>query len=88
LHLDNVQFKDGQTLEDGLLYFCLRKLERVSLRNARHGSHQAYRPPRLPESALISFVRHAPVLRWLRSSLSPNNKASLIKERPGVRLAS
>jgi hypothetical protein len=73
------------------------QLERLSIRNAYyyyccHNSHRrcSYDDrllERLPQNALIKFVRNAPPsLRWFRSDLSTENIDMLRKERPEIEL--
>jgi hypothetical protein len=42
----------------------------------------------LPQRAIVDFVRRAPNLRWLRSDLTPENVATLQRERPDVAFVS
>ena len=61
-------------------------LERVSIRHAKYGfSGHKISPMKLPQNALIKYIRKAPrSLRWFRSDLSAENIKMLQLERPGI----
>ena len=60
-------------------------LERVSIRNARGASFRFPERRRIPQNALIKFVRNAPsTLHWFRSDLSTANIQLLRLEKPGI----
>lgn len=64
-----------------IMYFCKKKLERVSLKNAKcyiFGKD----PLPIPQEGLIKFVRLTPTLRWFRSDLTPANVGVLKTEFP------
>ena len=66
---------------------CTSKvLERVSIKNAKYGSdHEQEDFPAIPQTALIKYVRKAPIsLRWFRSDLSDENITMLQHERPDI----
>jgi hypothetical protein len=81
---------------------CAGTLERVSIRNARYYVHDfrgrrknEAQPPvfrnaakDLSQRAIVDLVRRAPNLRWLRSDLTPENGATLQRERPDVAFVS
>jgi hypothetical protein len=61
------------------------QLERLSLRNARYYYMDNLSNVRdIPQSVIITFVRRAANLTWLRSDLTPENVAMLQRERPNV----
>jgi hypothetical protein len=68
-----------------IFHYCCKKLGRVSIRNAKwyiYGSE----PTRIPQNALIKFVRSVPSLRWFRSDLTRENMNMLQLERPEIEL--
>merc|ERR1712232_1534627 len=65
--------------DDDFVFGRCTSVERLSIRNAcLYGK-------RLPQNALIKFVRNAPSsLRWFRSDLTKQNIHVLQKGRPGI----
>ena len=67
---------------------CTSKvLERVSIKNAKYGRdpEQQVDLPAIPQTALIKYVRNAPIsLRWFCSDLSDKNITMLQHERPDI----
>ena len=67
-----------------IFHRCCNSLERVSIRNAKLIAFIGY--CKVPQHALIKFVRMVPSLRWFRSDLTQDNMNMLRLERPEVEL--
>lgn len=69
-----------------IFYLCCKKLERVSIRNAKYTDEIApVEVKRITQKALIKFVRNtSTTLRWFRSDLTPINIAELRKDYPKI----
>ena len=88
---ENVQETHGRSRSAAenrtLLDECNSRLEKISLLNAKYsnGRREQFR---LPQIALIKFVRNTPTLKWFRSDLSPSNLDILRHERPEIEFVS
>jgi hypothetical protein len=85
-------FDSASYSNNGADWVLLREytnLERVTLKNATYLERYGRRSgnsywKKLPQEALIKFVRHTPKLRWFCSDLTQDNIAILKEERPEV----
>ena len=60
-------------------------LERVSIKNARYSKIGCCTRIKIPQTALIKFIRNSPSsLRWFRSNLSRKNRTMMRSERPEI----
>ena len=72
-----------------LFYNCCKVLERLSIRKAKYATVFGDRPKKIPQDALIKFVRNAPpTLKWFRIDLTEENMDILRLEQPGIELLS
>jgi hypothetical protein len=97
LHLDDCRFYNpvrepygadeqinGNRMNMRMWMFC-KRLERLSIKNARTWNcYMGAGAQPLSQCMIINFVRHTPILRWLRSDLTEENVAMLQQERPDV----
>ena len=85
-----IQFDTDGIPNNFFLCQCSQSLERVSVKNSQYwASGRPMRtdqdPPRLPQTTLMKFIRHAPPsLTWFRSDLSQENIEVLRLERPEI----
>jgi hypothetical protein len=71
-----------------LFYFCNKKLQRVSVKNATYHVYGSKVRKPLSQVGLIKFVRATASLRWFRSDLYADNAAILKLERPEIKFVS
>ena len=84
IHMDNHTFSIVGCPSLRIFDFCIKKLERVSIRNAKYFDVRTQRTLPVPQEKLIQFVLHCPNLRWFRSDLSPEN-INLLRSEPRKR---
>jgi len=81
---------DGTDFEENCPFqYCLRHLERVSLKGCRYFSMTAKHDDGVESKpftqvGLVKLVRNAPNLKWFESDLTPQNVKMLQDERPDV----
>lgn len=72
-----------------VLWHCLKKLERVSLKDATYYVYgKYYKTKPFSQLGLMKFVQKAENLRWFRSNLTAKNIAILQAERPEITFVS